>query len=78
MRKIMVIMLGLMLAFGGISAIFSIEETASGEELAVPETIAGETTFATTIPEIAPMFDGNEKLIGIISVPVYVRQVFLP
>ena len=40
--------------------------------------LAGETTFATTIPEIAPMFDGNEKLIGIISVPVYVRQVFLP
>ena len=40
--------------------------------------LAGETTFTTTIPEIAPLFDGNEKLIGIISVPVYVRQVFLP
>ena len=40
--------------------------------------LAGESAFTTTIPEIAPMFDGNEKLIGIISVPAYVRQVFLP
>jgi len=40
--------------------------------------LAGKTTFTSTIPEIAPMFDGNEKLIGIISVPAYVRQVFLP
>jgi hypothetical protein len=40
--------------------------------------LAGDAAFTTTIPEIAPMFDGNEKLIGIISVPVYVRQVFLP
>ena len=40
--------------------------------------LVGETKFASTIPEIAPMFDGNETLIGIISVPAYVRQVFLP
>jgi hypothetical protein len=40
--------------------------------------LAGGSEFNTTIPEIAPMFDGNETLIGIISVPTYVRQVFLP
>jgi hypothetical protein len=40
--------------------------------------LAGEASFATTIPEIAPMFDGNERMIGVIAVPVYVREVFLP
>ena len=42
------------------------------------KTLAGEVAFATTISEIAPMFDGSEKMIGVIAVPVYVRQVFLP
>lgn len=40
--------------------------------------LAGEANFATTIREIAPMFDGSEEMIGVIAVPVYVRQVFLP
>ena len=38
----------------------------------------GEIEFMSTIPEVAPMFDGSEKLISVIAVPVYVRQVFLP
>ena len=42
------------------------------------KTLAGEAKFVSTIPEIAPMFDGNETLIAIISVPAYVRKVFLP
>ncbi len=45
MKKFIVIMLSMMLTLGGISTIFSIEETASGEELAVPEIMAGDTTF---------------------------------
>ena len=39
---------------------------------------ATEHAFSTTIPELASMFDGSEELIGIINVPVYWRQTYLP
>ena len=42
------------------------------------KSLGGETTFTSTIPELAPMFDGSEKMISVIAIPVYVRQVFLP
>ncbi len=39
---------------------------------------AGELAFSTSIPEIAPMFDGSEEMIGVVAVPVYVRKLSLP
>jgi hypothetical protein len=39
---------------------------------------ATEHAFSTTIPELASMFDGSEELIGIVNVPVYWRQTYLP
>ncbi len=37
-----------------------------------------EHAFSTTIPELDSMFDGNEDLIGILNVPFYWRQTYLP
>jgi hypothetical protein len=34
--------------------------------------------FTTTIPEMAPMFDGSEKLVGIVNIPWYARRTYLP
>jgi hypothetical protein len=34
--------------------------------------------FTTSIPEMAPMFDGSEELIGIASIPWYFRRTYLP
>lgn len=39
---------------------------------------ATEHAFSTTIPELASMFDGSEELIGILNVPFYWRQTYLP
>ncbi len=38
----------------------------------------GEIGFAATVPELAPMFDGTEDLVGVLVLPVYVREVSLP
>lgn len=38
----------------------------------------GKADFASTIPELAPMFDGSEKMIGVVEIPVYLREVYLP
>lgn len=35
-------------------------------------------TFTTSIPEMAPMFDGTEELIGIVNIPWYHRRTYLP
>jgi hypothetical protein len=35
-------------------------------------------SFKATGPKLAPIFDGNEQLISITSVPNYARAVFLP
>jgi len=34
--------------------------------------------LSVTVPELADMFDGNEKLVGIAVTPSYTRQTFLP
>jgi hypothetical protein len=34
--------------------------------------------FATSIPEMAPMFDGTEELIAIVNIPWYLRRTYLP
>jgi hypothetical protein len=37
-----------------------------------------EHEFSTSIPEMASMFDGSEELIGIVNIPFYWRQTYLP
>jgi hypothetical protein len=39
---------------------------------------AGEITFATTISELAEMFDGSEEMVGVVVAPVYMRKLYLP
>ncbi len=38
----------------------------------------GEVSFASSVPELSGVFDGNEALVGVLAIPVYVREVFLP
>lgn len=35
-------------------------------------------SFATNIPELAAMFDGTEELVGVLRLPFYTRQTYLP
>jgi len=39
---------------------------------------AGEVRFSSTVPELAGLFDGSESIVGVLNVPVYTREVFLP
>lgn len=45
---------------------------------AMGRALDGEIAFSSTVPELAPMFDGTQELTAILSIPVYVREVFLP
>lgn len=38
----------------------------------------GDLSFTSSVPELSGVFDGNEALIGVLAIPVYVREVFLP
>lgn len=38
----------------------------------------GEISLASTVPELSGMFNGTEALVGVLAIPVYVREVFLP
>lgn len=38
----------------------------------------GKISFTSSVPELSGMFDGNEALVGVMAIPVYVREVFLP
>lgn len=40
--------------------------------------LAGEVAIETTIPELAPMLDGSERIVAVLAIPVYVREVYLP
>jgi hypothetical protein len=31
-----------------------------------------------TLPEMSKLFDGTEQLVGVIVIPLYLRQIFLP
>jgi hypothetical protein len=33
--------------------------------------------FQVNVPAMKGVFDGNEKLVGLSAIPLYVRQVFL-
>lgn len=38
----------------------------------------GEISLASSVPELSGLFDGTEALVGVLAIPVYVREVFLP
>lgn len=38
----------------------------------------GDYAFSVSIEELAPVFDDNEELIGILRLPWYSRRTFLP
>ncbi|NND90485.1 MAG: hypothetical protein HKN42_06445 [Granulosicoccus sp.] len=40
--------------------------------------LAGSAEFESSIPEFQSLFDGSEVLAAVISIPVYVRDVYLP
>ncbi|SNS72099.1 hypothetical protein [Tropicimonas sediminicola] len=42
------------------------------------KTLDGTVEISIDVPELADMFDGSERLVAIISRPVYERQVFAP
>lgn len=49
-----------------------------GMSSALGRELNGEITFHSSIPELAGMFDGSEVLTGVLTIPVYVREVSLP
>ena len=40
--------------------------------------LAGDVSFSSSVAALAGLFDGSEELLGIVSVPVYVREIALP
>jgi len=40
--------------------------------------LAQELLFRSSVPELADLFDGNERLVAILSNPYYARMVFSP
>ena len=45
---------------------------------AVGKPLSGSFTFSSTIADLEGVFDGEEEMIAIMDLPVYVREVFLP
>lgn len=45
---------------------------------ALGKKLEGKVDFRSNVPELADMFDGTESLVGVIAIPVYVRETFLP
>ena len=45
---------------------------------AIGRDLNGVVSFQSTIPELVGVFDKNEKLVGVIAIPVYVREISLP
>ena len=44
----------------------------------VGKPMSGEFSLATSIPDLSGILDGSEELVGLLSYPVYVREVFEP
>jgi hypothetical protein len=45
---------------------------------ALGKPLAGEVDLTSNIAGITDLFDGNQKVLAILDIPVYVRKVFLP
>ena len=46
--------------------------------VALGRELNGDIAVESSIPELAMMFDGSENLMGVMTIPVYVREVSLP
>ena len=46
--------------------------------VAMGRELNGTVSFAATDPDLAELFDGTEKLVAIVSIPTYVREISLP
>ena len=44
----------------------------------VGKPISGEFSITTSIPDLSGILDGSQELVGVLSYPVYVREVFEP
>ena len=44
----------------------------------VGKPLAGQLSYRNEIEELADIFDGTEKLIGVLDLPIYARDIFLP
>lgn len=53
-----------------------IADLAMSEAMGKP--LSGEVTLESSLPELAVLFDGSERIVSIVTVPVYIREVFLP
>jgi len=53
-----------------------IDDLAMSEAMGKP--LAGEIEVSVTVPELAAMFDGTERVTAVISRPVYTHDVYLP
>jgi len=51
-------------------------DLAMSEALGRP--LDGAATLESDVPELAAMFDGNQRLVGVLDIPLYVREVALP
>ena len=40
--------------------------------------IDGSVSYTAEIPALSGLFDGTEELVAVVSIPVYLRQVFTP
>jgi hypothetical protein len=40
--------------------------------------IDGAVALASTLDELAPLFDGTQEIVTVVNIPVYIREVFLP
>jgi len=45
---------------------------------AMDKPVAGDVAVTVDLPDMAAMFDGSQQLAAILSIPVYIRDVFLP
>ena len=46
--------------------------------VSVGKPLVGTFSFSSTVPELADLFNGEEEMIAIMDLPVYVREVFIP
>lgn len=46
--------------------------------VAMGRELNGTVSFSSSDPALAKLFDGSEDLVAIVSIPVYVREIYLP
>jgi len=46
--------------------------------VAMGRELNGTASFSSTVPDLAKLFDGSEELVAIVSIPTYLREIYLP